>query len=427
MFCGKPHRQTTRTMQQSDLFEPILAAYRNVQINDEGITNSALYQALNLTGGDRKPVGRAREPHNLQHRKVRWQQQTLRRLGLLERIPGQRGKWRLTPKAQKDGDLTPAPEGVALVAFSTDLGLAIWTRTETLAGKLTDQISAIITSPPYPLREARAYGNCSEAEYVDFICGALEPLLKNLITGGCIALNVSNDIFLSKSPARSMYVERLTLALHDRLGLQLLERAIWHNPTKPPGPTYWASIKRQQLNVGYEPVLIFCNDPVRCIADNRRVLQPHSKRHTQLLAAGGEVRTATYGDGAFKLRPGSFGNVTAGKIPKNVISIAHVSREVEKTRKEAKALGLPVHGALMPVKLAKLLVEFLTPPGGLVLDPFGGWCSTALACEEAGYRWMALEMMAEYAAGGGLRMSDRPGFLASFDLEHWKPAGAKRN
>jgi site-specific DNA-methyltransferase (cytosine-N4-specific) len=160
----------TSPMQQPDLFEPLLAAYRNVQINDEGISNTALYRELNLVGGERKPVGRARQPHNLEHRKVRWHQQTLRRLGLLERVPGQRGHWRLTPRAQKEGDLTPAPEGVALVAFSTDLGVAIWTRTETLAGKLTDQISAIITSPPYPLAQARAYGNPSEAEYVDFIC-----------------------------------------------------------------------------------------------------------------------------------------------------------------------------------------------------------------------------------------------------------------
>lgn len=181
------------------------------------------------------------------------------------------------------------------------------------------------------------------------------------------------------------------------------------------------------MNVGYEPVLIFCNDPVRCVADNRRVLQPHSKRHAQLLAAGGEVRTAAYGDGAYKLRPGSFGNLTAGKIPKNLISISHVSKEVEKTRKAAKDLGLPVHGALMPVKLARLLVEFLTPPGGLVLDPFGGWLSTALACEEAGYPWIALEKMAEYVAGGGIRLSGRPGFRASFDLEGWNPGDTSRN
>jgi hypothetical protein len=414
-------------MQQPDLFEPLLAAYRNVQINNEGISNQALYQALDLVGGERKPVGRAQQPHNLEHRKVRWHQQSLRKLGLLERVPGRRGTWRLTPKAQKEGDLTPAPEGVALVAFSTDLGVAIWTRTETLAGKLTDRISAIITSPPYALRLPRAYGNPSEDEYVDFICRSLEPLLKNLIVGGCVALNVSQDTFLSKSPARSLHLEMLTLAMHRKLGLYLHERMVWENRSKPPGPTYWASITRQQLNVGDEPVLIFCNDPVRCVADNRRVLQPHSDRHAKLLAAGGETRTATYGDGAYKLRPGSFGKVTAGKIPRNVVSITHASREVENTRKQAKSVGLPVHSALMPVKLARLLVEFLTPPGGLVLDPFGGWLSTALACEEAGYPWLAMEMMAEYVAGGGMRLSGRPGFHVSFDLDGWNPSGSVQN
>lgn len=259
---------------------------------------------------------------------------------------------------------------------------------------------------------------------MDFICRSLEPLLKNLIVGGCLALNCSQDIFMSKSPARSMYLEELTLAMNRKLGLYLHDRIVRENKSKPPGPTYWASITRQQLNVGYEPVLIFCNDPVRCVADNRRVLQPHSERHAKLLAAGGEKRTASYGDGAYKLRPGSFGNATAGKIQRNVVSITHVSREVEMTRKHAKEFGLPVHGALMPVKLARLLVEFLTPPGGLVLDPFGGWLSTALACEEAGYPWVALEKMAEYVAGGGMRLRDRPGFHASFDLAGWNAGGS---
>jgi site-specific DNA-methyltransferase (cytosine-N4-specific) len=82
----------------------------------------------------------------------------------------------------------------------------------------------------------------------------------------------------------------------------------------------------------------------------------------------------------------------------------------------------------MPVKLARLLVEFiLTPPGGLVLDPFGGWLSTALACEEAGYLWLATEMMAEYVAGGGMRLSGRPGFRASFDLGGWDPLDSAQN
>lgn len=405
-------------MQQSDLFEPLLAAYRGVQIHDEGISNAKLYETLNVAGGERSPVGQARQPHNLAHRKVRWHQQTMKAMGLIERVPGQRGTWRLTPQAQQDPELTPAPEGVAMVACSTSLGCAIWCRSETLTSQFTETIHAIITSPPYPLRNARAYGNPSEEEFVDFICSSIEPLLKNLVKGGCIALNLSNDIFLHRSPARSLYLEYLTIAMSRRLGLSLIDRIVWAS-NKAPGPTYWASITRQQLCVGYEPVLVFCNDPVACIADNRRVLQPHSQRHAKLLARGGEQRTARYGDGAYKLRPGSFSNQTLGTIPKNVLNIPNTSREVVQSRKRAKSLGLATHNALMPVALARLLVEFLTPPGSLIADLFGGWLSTALACEEANRRWIAFEKMAQYAVGGALRLQHCDGFLASFDLPGW--------
>ncbi|MFZ3116934.1 MAG: DNA methyltransferase [Variovorax sp.] len=412
-------------MHQSDLFEPLLAAYRGVQIEEHGVTNAELYRSLNLEPGARAPVGRSRQLHNLEHRKIRWHQQSMRKLGLIERVPGQRGTWRLTPRARKEGDLTRAPEGVAMIACSTTLGVAIWTRSETIASQVTDQISAIITSPPYPLRSARAYGGPAEDEYVDFICNALEPLLKNLVPGGTVALNLSNDIFISKSPARSIYLELLTIALQRRLGLYLHERLVWANPSKVPGPTFWASITRQHLNAGHEPVLIFCNDPVRCLADNRRVLQPHTEQHAKLISRGGEQRTATYGDGAYKLRPGSFSAQTAGRIPRNVLTVSHSSGEVREARKMAKDLGLALHSALMPVKLARLLVEFLVPPDGMVLDLFGGWLTTALACEQSGRRWIAFEQMAEYAAGGALRLRESPGFIASFDLAGWMHDSAR--
>lgn len=51
----------------------------------------------------------------------------------------------------------------------------------------------------------------------DIVTGALEPLVGNILPGASLALNVSNDIFVSEMPARSMYLERLTLALRNRL------------------------------------------------------------------------------------------------------------------------------------------------------------------------------------------------------------------
>ena len=46
------------------------------------------------------------------------------------------------------------------------------------------------------------------------------------------------------------------------------------------------------------------NDPLRCFADNRRVLLPHTDRHKKLIAGGGEKRDAVYNDGAYRLRAG---------------------------------------------------------------------------------------------------------------------------
>lgn len=57
-----------------------------------------------------------------------------------------------------------------------------------------------------------------------------------------------------------------------------------------------------------------------------------------------------------------------------------------------------VHPTVKPVGLMRHLVRLVTPPGGVVLDPFLGSGSTALACEAEGFRWIGIERDAEYVA-----------------------------
>lgn len=191
------------------------------------------------------PIGKSGQPHSIAKRKIRWTQQTLRSLGLVERVEGSRGLWRLTDAGEKK--LTKALPDVAMLAFSTDLGIAIWGNCRRVFPHLGIPITLMITSPPFPLRHARAYGNPHVSEYTDFICHALEPVVANLEPGGSIVLNVSNDIFMPGTPARSTYLERLTIAIEDRLGLSLMDRVPWCS-NKPPGPVQWASKARVQLN-----------------------------------------------------------------------------------------------------------------------------------------------------------------------------------
>ena len=403
---------TTKTP-QLDLFSEVLHAYSAE--NHHALDNASLYaQVVRRTGlpmsalSERAPVGQAQQPRNLLTRRIRWYQQTLKHAGILERVDGERGVWRLTQPASKD--LNQINPTVSVVGFSTELGIAILGSCETVFSKIDSPIHLVVTSPPYPLAYSRSYGNPREAEYVDWICRHIEPIVKNLVKGGSICLNISNDIFMPGGPARSLYRERLLIALYERLGLYKMDEFIWNNPSKPPGPVRWASITRQQLNVSWEPVYWLTNDPQAVRSDNRRVLQAHSERHLNFIKNGGVQIAASKSDGAYRIRPGSYGNETPGKIPRNVLTFGHSCADQREYKRLARANGLPAHGATMPLSLASFLIEFLSQPDDLVIDPFGGSFTTAKAAERLGRRWLSTECMVEYVLGAASRFREFQGF-----------------
>lgn len=54
------------------------------------------------------------------------------------------------------------------------------------------------------------------------------------------------------------------------------------------------------------------------------------------------------------------------------------------------------HETVKPLELMRWLVRLVTPPGGLVLDPFAGSGTTAEACLVEGFRCIAVERKAKY-------------------------------
>lgn len=54
------------------------------------------------------------------------------------------------------------------------------------------------------------------------------------------------------------------------------------------------------------------------------------------------------------------------------------------------------HPTVKPVELMKYLIKLVTPPGGLVLDPFNGSGSTGMAAVELGYDYIGIEMDPKY-------------------------------
>lgn len=380
----------------------------------EPLANAVLYEK---NGGDHsavKPVGRAKVPRNLFHRKLRWAQQSLKHKGLLERVG--RGQWVITGKGKTQLKKIECDSG--LIAFSTELGVAIWGDAKIMMKQWIDEpIHLCFTSPPYPLKAQRAYGQQWEAEqeYIDFLCGVLEPIVEKLVAGGSLVLNVSNDIFESGSPSRSLYLERLVLALHDRLGLSLMDRHVWQS-NKAPSPLIWSSKRRWQLNAQYEPVLWFCNDPLNTLASIDRVLEPHTEKHLKYVRSGGVRQEVKYGDGAYHKRKGDFSRETKGRIPHNAYYLSNYCHSGRKVNQYAKELDLPPHGAKMPRRLADFYVRYLTSPGQTVVDPFAGTLTTAEAAEKAGRQWLAFDTVWEYLRQSFCRFDDiwvNPSFLRS--------------
>jgi len=66
------------------------------------------------------------------------------------------------------------------------------------------------------------------------------------------------------------------------------------------------------------------------------------------------------------------------------------------------------HPTVKPVSLMRWLVRMITPPGGVVLDPFAGSGTTGQAAQEEGFRAILIEREAEYVADIRRRLGVMP-------------------
>lgn len=74
--------------------------------------------------------------------------------------------------------------------------------------------------------------------------------------------------------------------------------------------------------------------------------------------------------------------------------------------KAGKKDRVGVHPTQKPLKLMRWLVRLVTPPGGLVLDPFAGSGTTLRAAVDEGFRAVGIEQSAEYHADILRRMGE---------------------
>jgi len=298
------------------------------------------------------------------------------------------------------------------VAFSTEFGEAYCSSIEIFlasprAEELKGKVNLILTSPPFPLASPKAYGNKVGKEYRDWIvniCKALKPLLSK---DGSLVIEIGNS-WDKGQPTMSLLPFKTLLAIAEKAKFNLCQQFVWENIAKLPGPAPYVTMDRIRLKDSHTNIWWYAKT-TRPKANNKAVLTPYKSGQQKLMQNG------TYNSGMrpseHKISEKGFVKDNGGAIRgstlsfdsdatlESVIRMSNTQRDKNYYEWCKNNENAVMHPARMPVDLAKLFIEFLTEPGDLVLDPFGGSCTTGQAAQELGRKWLAVEMSEAYLEG----------------------------
>jgi site-specific DNA-methyltransferase (adenine-specific) len=226
-------------------------------------------------------------------------------------------------------------------------------------------VALVVTSPPYfvgkEYEEALGQGGipATYLEYLDLLREVFAQCVKKLEPGGRIAVNVAN---LGRRPYRSLSADVIGV-LQDDLRLLLRGEIIWMKQRGSSGSCAWGSFQRPG-----NPVL-------RDLTE--RVIVASKGRFDRALSA--------------KERAGrelpSEASMTREDFMENTLDVWEIPAE------SATRVG---HPAPFPIELPARLIELYTYRGDLVLDPFVGSGTTAVAAVRAGRHFVGYDLDPSY-------------------------------
>ena len=209
---------------------------------------------------------------------------------------------------------------------------------------------------------------------------------------GSIVIELGNA-WESSRPIQSLLpLESLISFVKDPVAnLRLCQQFVCYNPTRLPSPAQWVTVNRIRTTDSYTHVwwMAKSDNPK---ADSRKVLRPYSKSMKRLLKL--QKYNAGIRPSEHHIGKTSFLTDNGGSIAHNLFEVEPLSDDREPRLpnafsfpntqsndyylQECRKLGIKPHPARMPEGLVSFFIQFLTDPGDLVFDPFGGSNTTGL-------------------------------------------------
>jgi len=229
----------------------------------------------------------------------------------------------------------------------------------------SSSVALVVTSPPYfagkEYEEALGEGHVPKTylEYLDMLREVFDECKRVLEPGGRIAVNVAN---LGRKPYRSLSADVIEI-LQDDLGLLMRGEVIWVKAEGNSSSCAWGSF-RSAAN----PVLRDTTERI-IIASKGRFDRALSVQQRQ--------------DEGFAFRS----TLSNDEFMEATLDVWRIPSESARRVK---------HPAPFPVEIPQRLIDLYTYEGDLVLDPFIGSGTTAVAAIRRGRRYMGYDTDAEY-------------------------------
>lgn len=237
-----------------------------------------------------------------------------------------------------------------------------------------NSVDLIFTSPPYADQRSKTYGGIKPDDYVNWFLPKSLQFLRVLKPTGTFVLNIKER---AQNGERHIYVIELILAMRKQ-GWLWTEEFIWHKKNSYPGKwpnrfrDSWERLiqfnKEKNFNMYQDEVMV----PVGEWAKDRlaNLSDTDLKRDESKVGSGFGKNISNW--------------VGRDKVyPTNVL---HMATECYNRS----------HSATFPVNLPAWFIKLFTKEGDLVLDPFVGSGTTAVAATELHRQYFGIDINKDY-------------------------------
>jgi len=245
-------------------------------------------------------------------------------------------------------------------------------------------IDLIFTSPPYADQRKKTYGGISPDEYIDWFMPKADEFYRILKPKGTFILNIKERVVNGE---RHTYVIELILEMRKR-GWLWTEEFIWHKKNSYPGKwpnrfrDNWERLiqfnKQRKFNMYQESVMVPVGDWAK---DRLNNLSETDKTRDESRVGSGFGKNISNWVGRKKV------------YPNNVL---HLATECANRN----------HSAAFPVDLPSWFIKLFTEPGDIVLDPFIGSGTTAVAAAQLSRKYIGIDTEKDYIELSKERISE---------------------